>query len=267
MRHHSSTTTTTNNNNNKTETIRIVPVERQHIHDYPMIRTRWIRHFKADMSWRQAITLLALLIAQSDCFLSIRRLPRCSLFAIQHSDTTNDIQSPRASLENTTTTALYDLELRPGQKRRHSTNRRPRRYWQNFSNFELEIRQFWKDHKVPTSDNVLLIPNESLLYYYNRHDIRGCISAQGGREVLALREGILILPGRWEDAVKEYPEILADPSLSKDRPPSTYYSSNGKLHSNASSIHSARWMHSPTRKEKGYWSSVMVFKELYVSTL
>lgn len=52
-----------------------------------------------------------------------------------------------------------------------------------------------------------LIPNEYLLNYFNRNDLRWAISSLGGRENVAhLLGGSKIIPGKWKEA-KEVEEV------------------------------------------------------------
>jgi hypothetical protein len=134
--------------------------------------------------------------------------------------------------------------------------RRPRNYWSNITNAEREIQMFWREalqHSIQealksaqnTDDQrlrlvvelnlgddgssvrtPLVIPNEVLLRYYNRHDLRAAIVAYGGRRELqqALQyerskqrqhrrtiqvdhddtnSSVFVMPGRWRDAVNE----------------------------------------------------------------
>ncbi|OEU23233.1 hypothetical protein FRACYDRAFT_233403 [Fragilariopsis cylindrus CCMP1102] len=85
-------------------------------------------------------------------------------------------------------------------------NRKPRGYWKNITNIEYELRTLWTEKAIQISDNAVdnddnndndndkllinllyppPIPNEALLNYWNRHDIRNAIRSYGGRTLLA----------------------------------------------------------------------------------
>lgn len=111
---------------------------------------------------------------------------------------------------------------------------------------------------MPTDAGVLLIPSESLLYHYARHDLRGAIASHGGRRrLLADHVRVRLLPGRWADAVRLYPRLLlADPTLSAERPPWR------PAEMPAATAERRHWGHSVVRKGKGYWDRTTLFKEL-----
>ena len=159
------------------------------------------------------------------------------------------------------------------QIRKESPHRRPRHYWTNISNVEIALRDVWHSHHV-TIDPILPppIPNECLLNYWNRYDLRGAIATHGGREFLSeLLGGAPILPGRWKDAVQTryVQELLqADVRLSADGPPPSPQQQQQqqqqsppkrkKESTDPSDSQPARWSHSSHRKPKGYWSSLTV---------
>eukprot|EP00977_Amphora_coffeiformis_P009896 scaffold2290_cov170-Amphora_coffeaeformis.AAC.16 len=153
------------------------------------------------------------------------------------------------------------LVSRKRQQRRKPRNRRPRYYWTNPKNIRREIEQFWSDCGLDstssTKNNPLMIPNESLLHHYGRHDLRAALQSAGGREVVAEQLGgdVQIMPGRWSEAVQEH-QIQAlleiDNSLSPDLSPTATASSTED-----------KWSHQSDRKPKGYWNLTVVIAELY----
>ena len=168
------------------------------------------------------------------------------------------------------------LVSRKRQQRRKPRNRRPRYYWTNPKNIRREIEQFWSDCGLEitatTTENnnnnddddddrkkkySLMIPNESLLHHYGRHDLRAALQSAGGREVVAEQLGgdVQIMPGRWSEAVLEN-QIQAllqiDNSLSADASPTATVSSTED-----------KWSHQSDRKPKGYWNLTVVIAELY----
>ena len=171
------------------------------------------------------------------------------------------------------------------QVRHPSFTRKPKHYWSDLANMARELSYFWDDcastaglerrgtatalksSSPPPIRRKLVIPNETLLRFYNRHDLRGAIAAHGGRRVLAekLREAfaaptssrvmdVTILSGRWADAMNESSElraiVLAHPQLSVHRPPSICeHSARWGHHLRP------RWSHQSHRRPKGYWSN------------
>jgi len=120
------------------------------------------------------------------------------------------------------------------------SGRRPRNYWMDMRNVERELVEFWDAVGVAADDYATgggskrpSIPSEALLNYFGRHDLRGAITAHGGRDSLSERLGSLpIVPGRWADAVRWSPEVRrllethgvqAGGELSPDVPPSNGY--------------------------------------------
>jgi hypothetical protein len=108
---------------------------------------------------------------------------------------------------NTTSTNNSSVVVLPASVHQ---NRKPRGYWKNITNIEYELRNLWIE-KMQISNNAnnddnnngdkllvkLLyeypppIPNEALLNYWNRHDIRNAIRSYGGRTLLS--EDLLLL--------------------------------------------------------------------------
>ena len=208
--------------------------------------------FKAFTMLQYSVLLLALIFLQSYSFPPSN--PRRSLSAVFASEFGRDDDEPRVqrsfgSGRNLTVSAL---SAKAPQQRRPHTNRRPRRYWANITNFQHELELFWLDRGL--EHDGVLVPSESILYYYNRHDLRGAIASLGGRQSLAaMSPKIRLLPGRWADAIEQYPELLvADPDLSKRQTPWNPQPEDSKM----------RWEHSSNRREKGYWNITNLFKEL-----
>ena len=176
---------------------------------------------------------------------------------------------------------------RKRQRRRKPRNRRPKYYWTNPDNLERELIQFWQVAGVKPSG--ILIPNETLLQFYNRHDLRAAIASQGGRTMIAekilapLKKQVRIMPGKWSQAWSDIPELQQlvelEPSLSRHSSPynstrrdqqpqeptettnPVESSQSNNLNSNNSTA--TKWSHTENRKPKGYWSLQRVIQELY----
>jgi hypothetical protein len=165
---------------------------------------------------------------------------------------------------------------------------------------EQELRELWEWANVTLASEEAPppIPNESLLNYWKRHDLRAAIATHEGREFLAeTLGGAVIIPGKWNLAVKTpyVQQILAqDSNLSSEFPPlspqqqkhvkaqavlgvevvPTGTNEVGHNHSSAtasttssglnSDRQSTRWHHQRTdRKPLGYWNAkTIVIKEL-----
>ncbi len=165
-------------------------------------------------------------------------------------------------------------------------NRRPVRqtpgYWQNISNVENELRLFWSSMNVPISESdPPPIPNEALLNYFNRHDLRYGIYTQGGREIVSkMLNGARIMPGKWMEAVETSPELKKllnsdnpkSNGLSKDLPPMPLQVKR-RIEENRSKVnhdgtdpieryYDQRWAHRSGRKPKGYWTKELAISEL-----
>jgi hypothetical protein len=115
------------------------------------------------------------------------------------------------------------------------------------------------------------IPNEALLNYWKRHDLRAAVVSHGGRQQLAelFGEGCIIIPGKWSEAV-EMPivqELLEqDSNLSRDLSPLSpqqlrKVGGNIVKKKEASSIRPEKKARQ-RRKKKGYWSDQVVIQEL-----
>ncbi|KAL7560716.1 hypothetical protein ACA910_021444 [Epithemia clementina (nom. ined.)] len=70
-------------------------------------------------------------------------------------------------------------------------------------------KQGAKSLPTPKKDKKVLIPNEMLLRYFGRHDLRAAIASQGGRSVLQETLPARIMAGRWETATQNqnYTEV------------------------------------------------------------
>ena len=139
------------------------------------------------------------------------------------------------------------LTPRPRQVRRsHAPTRRPKYYWTSIDNLRSEVVDFWKEHGIESSE----IPNEALLQYYGRHDLRGAIAWHGGR--WALGDDFPVMSGTWKEATIESEAlqqlVARDPSLSVGVPPRS---------------RSHGWKHSPTRRPPGYWTTTRILEHLY----
>ncbi len=95
---------------------------------------------------------------------------------------------------------------KPRQTRRASTRKRKRRnYWTSIDNLRHELEIFWKEVDAPLNDlypnQPPPIPNEYLLNFFERNDLRWGIAQMGGRETVShLLDGADIVPGKWKDA-------------------------------------------------------------------
>jgi hypothetical protein len=156
--------------------------------------------------------------------------------------------------------------------RKESPNRRPRHYWTQVSNVEFELRELWASKDVGIEPLYPPpIPNESLLNYWNRHDLRGAIATHGGRDFLSESlGGALIIPGKWTEAVQTLPVqqlLQRDGQLSSTVPPLSpqqlQQQQQPTFGEGRRNEEPSRWSHSSHRKPKGYWSSLtVVVKEM-----
>ena len=173
------------------------------------------------------------------------------------------------------------LSVRKKQERRPMRRpRHPRKYWFDIRNIDAEIRSFWdNDANVSLNDSApLLIPNESILNHFERHDLRWAISSQGGREAVSYRLDANIMPGKWAEAIASFPVImdqLFDKSNPKGYgllresppiPPQAKRKHRVSLprsdRSDPKTASDKKWSHNPGRKPKGYWNQDVVIKEL-----
>jgi hypothetical protein len=173
--------------------------------------------------------------------------------------------SPSANAGPTPPALCAPNVQRKMQLRRKPRNRRPKYYWVDSRNLRREIAHFWRDAGVRVErTDPILIPSETLLMHYQRHDIRAAIASNGGRKEIAqtLNCAVRIMPGRWSDAMNEsLPELLQlidlDKTLSYEKPPFASFkpTRDGSL-----------WMHQSNRRPKGYWSMQTIVQHLYEYT-
>ena len=159
--------------------------------------------------------------------------------------TTLDNQPNRTARVGTDTPMLQrHTQGRKAQLRRKPIHRRPKYYWTNPTNLRFELHEFWSNPHgrstlshgndsvgggTTTTDDdgrvVVLIPNESLLCHFGRHDLRAAIASQGGRSVVVrLLHPARIMEGQWQRAMKQhYPQverlIQQHDTLSRDHSP------------------------------------------------
>jgi hypothetical protein len=165
------------------------------------------------------------------------------------------------------------------QTRQQPRNRRPKNYWLNVTNVEQELRDLWATVVITNQEEndssnrppPIVIPNEALLNYWKRHDLRAAITSHGGRQQLAelFGEGCIIIHGKWSDAVQMpiVQELLEqDSNLSRDLPPLSPQQLRlveGKSVKQSEESSVRREKKAPRkRKEKGYWSDRVVVQEL-----
>ena len=125
------------------------------------------------------------------------------------------------------------LHRKPKQKRRKPKYpKRPPSFWSNMTNLDDELRSFWASVHVgpeiikPTSPPP--IPNETLLNFFERHDLRYAIAHNGGRNVTSIKlGGAKLIPGKWSQAIQQSEEVQclmrpdnpAGKGLTKQYPP------------------------------------------------
>lgn len=176
--------------------------------------------------------------------------------------------SPRA------TTKIYDQQLpnaahphmrRNPQARQKPRSRKPKGYWLDISNIEKELRDQWKRASVTVDERQPPpIPNETLLNYWKRNDLRSAIVQSGGRDSLSERlGGAFLVPGKWCEATQNVwveQLIASDPNLDSELPPPSpqQLKRKGKSVPASSAGDSKRWGHQSTRRDKGHWSSELV---------
>ena len=145
---------------------------------------------------------------------------------------------------------------RPIQKR--SSPRRPRKpkfYWNDPENIRQELHLFWKELNTTTSDDKLYIPNEYMLNYFNRNDLRAAIYQMGGRESLAHVLDAHVIPGKWIHAVKIDIVKQVLPLMEEEKSIST----ESKTRQSQS-----KQLNITTVTTKGFWSKEKAIKELYI---
>lgn len=168
--------------------------------------------------------------------------------------------------------AIGDVQLSASKKkcRRPARLRRPRNYWRDDKNLDAELRAFWKCCNVTIDENDSpIIPNESLLNYFERHDLRWAISSQGGRKSVSYRlDGAKIMPGKWNEVIAFCPEIVEEllvccnrVGVSESDPP-LFLQSNRTIEEKYQADSMKKWVHRSGRNPKGYWNTLRVIEEL-----
>ena len=168
------------------------------------------------------------------------------------------------------------------QSRRQLESRRPKHYWKRKKNLQFELRQLWESVNVSIPlDQPPPIPNESLLNYWGRHDLRAAIVTNGGRAELSERlGGAQIIPGKWVNAsqtpfVQEL--VASDPKLHAHMPPispqqikqinATAANDNTEFELEIRARQNPRrqrWVHQDGRNTKFHWDQQMVITQLYL---
>lgn len=165
---------------------------------------------------------------------------------------------------------IESLQLRRIQRREKPHNRKPKYYWSDLENLWTELDTFWKDRGIVVGKGSakknrvgrVVIPNETLLLHYRKHDLRGAIASHGGRYAVAEKlkrampsgTSVEVMSGMWTLAVKESPELRSliqlDPLLTMELPPKVSSQSRSSI-----DLGGRRWQHNPTRRPKGYWTN------------
>jgi hypothetical protein len=241
--------------------------------------------------WRLAVTVLIVMLfyigsipsAASFCPRPQSKSPSLSvLFALSSADDNDERVSHPASILQPDNSIIP----RRRQMRSKSQNRRPANYWLKIETVELELRQLWATAGISlNAEEPPPIPNETLLNYWKRHDLRSAIVRYGGRELLSeLLGGARIIPGKWVEAVQTCPGIQElldkDPALSADIPPlspqqmrttgvfceasaaAAAATNNDSLSVAEDERKATRWSHQSGRKDPGYWDLQLVIQEL-----
>jgi hypothetical protein len=162
-----------------------------------------------------------------------------------------------------------DIQQRRRQRRQFKAKRRPRNYWRDLSNVEQELRMQWNDCSVSIPDDCPPpIPNEALLNYWKRHDLRSAIVAHGGREQLSkYLGGAEIIPGKWVLATNTtvVQQLVAhDSNLDPEVPPLSPQQQMLKKEQRRRLDKDSRWMHSDKRKPAKYWTKKVILEEFFV---
>jgi hypothetical protein len=166
--------------------------------------------------------------------------------------------------------SIGSFQLRRIQQRTKPQNRKPKYYWSDLANLRTELDIFWKDRGVVVGKGSakksrmgrVVIPNETLLLHYRKHDLRGAIASHGGRYAVAEKleramptgTKVEVMSGTWTLAVNESPELRSliqlDPLLSSELPPTISSQSRS-----SAGLGGRRWSHNTARHPKGYWCS------------
>jgi hypothetical protein len=186
--------------------------------------------------------------------------------------------------ENATQASIISPIRHRRQSRRQPESRRPNNYWKLKKNLKFELRQLWESVNVSIpQDQPPPIPNEALLNYWERHDIRAAIVTNGGRQELAERlGGAEIIPGKWVNATQTsfvQALVASDHKLHKYAPPVSPQQIKQILTTTANNDTAIniklerdvlqnpqrqRWAYQDGRNPKGYWDQQMVIQELYL---
>jgi len=75
--------------------------------------------------------------------------------------------------------------------------RKPRGYW-TVENLEKEIQLFWEGFNITSN----MVPNEGLLSFFQRHDLRYAIGRYGGQRSVGTFLNTSYMPGAWRAAIK-----------------------------------------------------------------
>ena len=161
-------------------------------------------------------------------------------------------QQPNESINGSISSNSY--YQRPIQKR--SSPRRPRKpklFWKNPENIRKELHLFWKELGINNSDDQLYLPNEHMLNYFKRNDLRAAIYQIGGRESLAHMLDAQVIPGKWIDAVELDIVKQVLPLMEEKKSNSTESKTRQPKQSNIAPA-----------STKGFWSKETAIKELYI---
>ena len=217
------------------------------------------------------VAVVCCLVYPAQCLVKIqlpihRRRQRSGRYTLAYQD-------PASSADNAA--GVANRYRRIPQVRRKPQNRKPRNYWLDLRNIETDFHDFWTSiHVDHTISRPPPIPNEALLNYYKRYDLRAAIVTHGGRRKLASDlGGSFIIPGKWAAAVNTtyiQQAIENDPGLSLDSSPlSPQQLKRGYVRDNVNIPELGKEEIEQTqggrRREKGFWSSdVVVIQELCV---
>lgn len=163
--------------------------------------------------------------------------------------------------------------------------RKPRGYWKDLDNIRHELDLQWQDaiaarrrgddneESSPTIPDPPPIPNETLLTFWKRHDLRGAIRQYGREELSIDLGGAEIVPGKWREAVQQVQLVRRvvqnDPRLSLEHPPtSSQHLVRLKDQYNIENVEewqrAGRWKYKnkSTRNEYGFWDEPTVMTKL-----
>jgi hypothetical protein len=182
--------------------------------------------------------------------------------------------------------------LPPTRRRQRNPSARPRKpkyYWTDLDNLYRELQGLWKEeagityqashNSSSSTPNTLqvLVPNETLLRYLGRHDVRAAIASHGGRVRLENEYSHLfrIQSGRWTEGVTQESMHMSallqkHSNLSAKRPPFLGNAMSSALTTNTSaslpigntSLNKQVQLPKNQKRLKGYWTSQKVIEEL-----